>query len=74
MPEQEQDAQNALEVSARVENANIIAEAKIDVIEALRQMAKRSDNTIDDNLVNMVAMARDNMDWKGVSKEYNADE
>jgi len=51
-----------------VENAVLEAKVTVDVIELLRHMAAQTTNTIDDALVEMVALARNNMDWKGYAK------
>ncbi len=61
---------NAIQVSAKVQNAVAIGEVRVDVIEVLRELAKQSDNTIDDSLVEIVATAKGNADWKGVAKGY----
>ena len=61
---------NAVELSAKIEDGVVLAEVKVDVIDALRDLAKQSDNTIDDAIVEIVAAARGNMDWKGVAKKY----
>lgn len=52
----------------KVEDGVILVTAKADVIEVLRDMAKDSTNSIDDTLVEMIAMARSNLDWKGYAK------
>lgn len=45
-----------------------VVELKIDLIAELKELAKKTDNTIDDQLVNLVELARQNLDWKGVAK------
>lgn len=62
------EEKKAVTVEAKVEDAVIILNARADVVEVLRDLAKKSDNTIDDALVEMVAMARGNLDWKGYAK------
>lgn len=62
------EVKDAVTVEVFVKDAVIHASAKADIIEVLRDLAKKSDNTIDDALVEMVALARDNADWKGYAK------
>ena len=45
-----------------------VVDLKIDLIAELKELAKKTDNTIDDQLVNLVELARQNLDWKGVAK------
>lgn len=59
---------NAISAEVKVVDGILIVSAKADIVEALRELAKQSDNTIDDVLVSIVAAAKDNMDWKGVAK------
>ena len=59
-----------IEMSAKMEDGVVKAEVKVDLIDALRELAKRSNNTIDDALVEIVAAGAGGMDWKGVAKKY----
>lgn len=45
-----------------------VVELKVDLIAELKELAKSTENTIDDQLVNLVELARQNLDWKGVAK------
>jgi len=58
----------AVTAEVKVEDAVILITAKADLVEVLRDLAKKSDNTIDDALVEMVSMARQNLDWQGYAK------
>lgn len=62
----------AASASVAVEDAIIIVEikanAKVDIVKILEEMAAKTDNTIDDGLVQMFKMAAGNLDWKGFSK------
>lgn len=58
----------AITAEVKIEDAVLIISAKVDVVDALRVLAKQSDNTIDDQLVEMLALARGNADWKGYAK------
>ncbi len=62
------DEKTAVVAEVKIEDAVIHITAKADLVEVLRDLAKKSDNTIDDALVEMVAMARGNLDWKGYAK------
>lgn len=62
------DEKTAVTFEVKVEDAVLTASFKADVVEILRDLAKKSDNTIDDQLVEMVALARGNADWKGYAK------
>jgi hypothetical protein len=62
------DEKTAVTLEAKVEDGVFTASVKADLIEVLREEAKKSTNTIDDALVEMVAMARSNLDWKGYAK------
>lgn len=53
----------------KVEDAKVMVIAELDIVEALRELSKKTDNTIDDALVEMVAAARDGLDWEGMKKE-----
>lgn len=56
--------------SVSLEDAVLVAkvEVRVDLIDELRKLAKKSDNTIDDGLVEMIAMGKSNLDWKGFAK------
>ncbi len=58
----------AVSVAVEVTDAVLTASIKADFIQVLRELAKKSDNTIDDSLVEMVALAAKNLDWKGYAK------
>jgi D-alanyl-D-alanine carboxypeptidase len=62
------EIKDAVTAEVKIEDAVIHITAKADLIEVLRDLAKKSDNTIDDALVEMVNMARQNLDWKGYAK------
>ena len=53
----------------KVENAIVIVTAEVDMIAALKEMAAKTENTIDDSFVAMFEAARDGLDWKGLAKE-----
>ena len=57
----------AISAKAEVVDAVVVVEARVDIVEALRELAKKTDNKIDDSLVEMVALAARNLDWKGVA-------
>lgn len=59
---------NSVQAQVKIEDAVLIVSARVDVIEVLRELAKRTDNKIDDQLVEMLALARSNADWKGYAK------
>ena len=61
---------HAIEMSANMEDGVVKAEVKVDIIDALKELAKASENTIDDILVEIVAAGAAGMDWKGVAKKY----
>jgi len=63
------EEKKAVMAEVKVENGIIKVHAEIDVIDALEDLAAKSDNTVDDALVKIVAAARENLDWKGVAKE-----
>jgi hypothetical protein len=58
----------AVTAEIKVEDAVILISAKADLVEVLRDLAAKSDNTIDDSLVEIVSLARQNLDWKGYAK------
>lgn len=60
----------AVKINVSMEDGVIIASQQIDIIDALEDLAKQSENAIDDVLVKIVKAAKDGMDWKGVAKEY----
>ena len=62
------EVKDAVTAEVKIEDAVIHVTAKADLVEVLRDLAKKSDNTIDDALVEMVNMARQNLDWKGYAK------
>jgi hypothetical protein len=55
-------------IEVKVENAVLTAAVKADLVGVLRDLAKDSSNSIDDALVEMVALAAQNLDWKGYAK------
>jgi len=61
---------DSVSYGVKVEDAVLVAEVKVDVMDLLKEMAKKSDNTIDDALVAIVAAAKDKMDWRGVAKTH----
>ena len=58
-------------IKAKVEMVDGVIKAglEIDIVDAAEEMAKKSDNTIDDALVKLLKAARSNLDWKGMAKE-----
>ncbi len=62
------DEKTAVTFEVKMEDAVLTASAKVDIVEVLREEAKKTTNTIDDSLVEMVALARGNADWKGYAK------
>lgn len=60
--------EKAVSVSVDVTDAILTASIKADFIAVLRDLAKKSDNTIDDSLVEMISLAAKNLDWKGYAK------
>lgn len=59
----------SVSVNVIMENGVVKAGVHVDIIEALRALAKQSDNTIDDTLVEIFAKAQEGLDWKGFAKE-----
>ncbi len=62
----------SVEYSVKVEDAvvKVNVDAQVDIIEVLKEQAEKTTNTIDDRLVKLVEMARDNADWEGYAKEH----
>ena len=60
--------ESAVSIEVKVEDAVIILAGKIDIVEVLKELAKKTDNTIDDQLVQMVSLAKGQADWKGYAK------
>lgn len=58
-----------VEVEIKMEDAVLSVAAKADLVEIARELAKKSDNTIDDHLVEMLALASKAADWKGYAKQ-----
>ncbi len=58
-------------VKAKVEVVDgvIMVNAQVDIVEVMEHLAKQSDNTVDDMVVNIVRMAKSNLDWKGYAIE-----
>jgi len=59
----------AVAAEIKIEDAVLIASIKVDVMDILEDMALKTENTIDDMLVQIVKSARDGLDWKGLAKE-----
>jgi len=59
--------EKALQAKVEVVDGVIKVSAELDVVEALKELAKKSDNSIDDGLVAIVEAAKANLDWKGVA-------
>ena len=63
------EVEGAIVAEAKVEDAVLSISAKVDIIAALAELAKKTENSIDDSLVKIVEAARDGADWKGVAKK-----
>lgn len=72
MSEESKDHGGIVKYGVSVEDAVVVVnvEAKVDVVKVLENLAEKSENTIDDKLVKLVALARDNADWEGYAKEH----
>jgi len=55
-------------MSVEMTDAVLTAGVSVDIMQVLRNLAAKSDNTIDDALVEMLALAAKNADWKGYAK------
>jgi hypothetical protein len=60
----------AVTAGVEVVDGIVNVSAKVDVVEVMKQMAAQSSNTVDDMLVKLVEMARNNLDWKGAAVEF----
>lgn len=69
MSEEKLEESSAVKLAVKVEDAVVVASLEMDVVKVLEELSKKTDNTIDDGLVALVASARDNLDWKGKAKE-----
>lgn len=67
---EEEKEEFSIKASVSLEDGVLNVLSSVDIVLALEKLAERSDNSIDDVLVKIVAAARDNMDWKGVAKEF----
>lgn len=59
----------AVKAKAEVVDGVLMVQAQVDIVDVMDQLAKQSDNTVDDVLVNIVKMAKSNLDWKGYAVE-----
>lgn len=68
----EENQSGKVSYGVKVEDAivKVNLDAEIDVIDVLKEQAKKSSNTIDDRLVKLLELARDNADWEGYAKEH----
>lgn len=62
--------EKGIKLAVELEDGVIKAGVHVDIVEVLKELAKQSTNSIDDMLVELVAKARDNADWKGLAKSF----
>lgn len=58
-----------IEYKAEIIDGVIKLEGQVDIVEVLKELAAKSENSIDDMLVKIVELAKSNLDWKGYAKE-----
>lgn len=63
---------NKINYEVKMENAVVraVVDLQIDIIDVLKEQAAKTDNTVDDSLIKLMELARDNADWKGYAKEH----
>lgn len=56
-------------LSIKLSKGDLVISGKLDIVELLKQQALKSDNKIDDYIVNIVAMALENKDYTLLEKK-----